>query len=205
MIAPIDKMTSDGRLRGRDAIWYCIRTLKTFSLPDLEILSTDDPRLDNVNRATARTYVHALEKGGYVERHPRSKDVHERVKWTLIKDVGINAPRLDRQGNQVPETKRAQMWRAIRILGVFDANAVLATTDEASAITLNDAKDYIHHLAKAKYLQEVSPASNGGGLAKYKLLSAMNTGPKPPMVQRVKQVFDPNLNKVVWPKSQESE
>ncbi|AUZ85811.1 hypothetical protein [Methylophaga nitratireducenticrescens] len=200
MKKPVHILQADGLLHGQQAIWQCIRTLKIFTLFDIETLSTDSLNMNNVNGETARDYVKRLEKAGYVERLEREQGVHSRIKWLLIKDTGLNAPRLDKQGNAVPESKRDQLWRAIKILNVFDAHSLVASTDESCGITLIDAKDYIYHLHKAGYLQCVAPASNNGTSAKYRLLSGMNTGPKAPMVQRVKHVFDQNLNKVVWPK-----
>jgi ribosomal protein L28 len=37
-----------------------------------------------------------------------------------------------------------------------------------------------------------------GELARYKLLKSKNTGALPPMIQRTKHIFHPNLRKVVW-------
>jgi hypothetical protein len=119
----------------------------------------------------------------------------------LLKDVGVDAPRVRKNGEQVTQgLNREQMWRTMRILNSFNATelGVTASTEDVQII-VNDAKDYIGHLHKAGYLVQTALANNGGGLARYRLFPTMNTGPRPPMVQRVKHVFDPNLNKIVWP------
>ncbi len=196
-------MNKSELLQGRDAIWYCIRKLKTFSAFDIEVMSTDCVVTHNINNATARTYIKSLQKAGFIEALPRKPGVHSRQDYMLVKDIGQHAPQVRRDGSLIRDTKRNQLWRAIRILKKFDAHSLIASTDNDIAIKYSDAKDYILHLHKAGYLHQIEPAINGHLPAKYSLLSAMNTGPKPPQVQRVKQVFDPNLNKVVWPKDGE--
>ena len=67
------------------------------------------------------------------------------------------------------------------------------------------ADDYIIFLHRAGYLKMIAPAKVGGfskvrEKARYRFLSHKNTGPKAPMIQRVKHVYDPNLEQVVWPK-----
>lgn len=200
MKKPITEQRSQGLLRGRDAIWYCIRILKQFSLTDIEILSTDDSKTDNLNRATIRSYVNGLERGCFIEKVSSSVESSNQNNWKLVRDIGIHAPRLDKNGNELPETKRTQMWRSIRILGSFDIQTVVSSINPDTDIKYNDVKDYIKHLNKAGYLVVTEPAKNSGTTAKYRLLPSMNTGPNPPVVQRIKQVFDPNLNKVTWPK-----
>lgn len=202
---PVHIARADGLLKGRDAVWQCIRELKTFTLFDIEVMSTNDKHMDNVDtNNVARLYVKSLEKAEYVKQHPRENG-RSRLTWTLLKDVGINAPKVKRDGSEVTQgSSQQQMWQTMRILKQFNAkDLVVNATTEQQEIYLKTASDYIYHLHKAGYLIEISPAHNGGGIARYKLLPGMNTGPKPPMIQRIKQVFDANLNKVVWPKQEE--
>jgi hypothetical protein len=35
-------------------------------------------------------------------------------------------------------------------------------------------------------------------LTRYRFLAARYSGPKPPMIQRIKAVYDPNRSEVVW-------
>tara|TARA_R110002050_G_scaffold269917_1_gene412450 strand:- start:60209 stop:60835 length:627 start_codon:yes stop_codon:yes gene_type:complete len=196
-----------GSLSGRDAIWYAIRCLKHFSLADLEVFASDNVKLLDISREKARAYVQGLEAAGFVERissEPRTQGQTPH-RWTLLNDVGVDAPRVRKNGEEVKQGRgREQMWRTMRILNDFDAIdlKITASTDDI-AISENTAKDYIYNLHKAGYLILTTQANNGGGLSRYRLLSSMYTGPKPPMVQRIKQVFDANLNKVVWPKQED--
>jgi hypothetical protein len=91
------------------------------------------------------------------------------------------------------------MWRTMKMLAAFTPSdiAIHASTDDVS-VNKSDAKDYIGHLHKAGYLTVTKKAKPGCNQARYRLLPSKNTGPHSPQVQRIKQVFDPNLNKVVW-------
>ena len=58
------------------------------------------------------------------------------------------------------------------------------------------AKEYCTMLTQAGYLKVLRKASPPKKPAVYKLVR--NTGPQPPQIQRVKQVFDPNLDEVTY-------
>lgn len=203
---PVHIVRASGLLQGRDAVWQCIRELKTFTLVDIETMSSNDKNMGDVDiNKVARLYVKSLEKAGFLKQHERENG-RSRLTWTLLKDVGIHAPRVKRDGTKVVQgSSQQQMWQTMRILRQFNAkDLVINAATEEQEIHMNTASEYIYHLHKAGYLVETSPAHNGGGIARYQLLPGMNTGPKPPMIQRIKQVFDANLNKVVWPKQEEA-
>lgn len=205
MKKPIHISRLTGKLTGRDAVWTIIRQLRQFSIIDIELKAEAHKDFEKVNRATIRTYLTGLEAAGYIERLPRDKNVRSRLTFNLVKDIGVHAPRVNKKGESSSQgSNREQMWRTMRILNDFSAlDLVAIASTEQVQINEVDAKNYLIHLNKAGYLKVLTPASNGGGLARYRLLPAMNTGPKPPMVQRIKQVFDPNLNMVMWPKDGE--
>ncbi len=95
------------------------------------------------------------------------------------------------------------MWRAIRMMGAFTApELALVASTETTKVSCGYAENYIHHLSKAGYLKIVTPHKGGKGrtIASYRLLSNKNTGPRPPVIQGTKAVFDQNLQKVVWQK-----
>ncbi len=204
---PVDLTRADGATSGRDAIWIAIRALRVFTLAELEHhVMSKQPRRVRTHPDTIRTYVVSLERAGYLRRlpkRPRQGDASGRYaanRWELVRDTGIETPRVRRDGTPVTQGRaREQMWTTMRILGDFDYRdlAVAASTEEHN-VNPEDAKDYIKHLLKAGYLvRKTKPMP--GQPARYRLLPSMDTGPRAPMVQRVKQVFDPNLNQVVWP------
>ena len=195
-----------GFLDAREAAWAAMRELKQFTMDDLE-------RKTKEKNSTLGTYLGSLVKAGFVEivghdtRRLSTKDrfavknmKHPAI-YRLIKDQGVEAPRLKRDGSPVTQGRgRENMWISIKILRDFDWHelAVESSIDDVTVAPC-EARDYLQHLYKAGYLQLVR-ASKPGTAARYRLLPGKFTGPKPPMIQRVKQVFDPNLGQVVWPK-----
>lgn len=185
------------RPEGRQVIWAAIRKLKTFCAPDLR--SETAMPLDRI-----RDYVLALQRGKYVRRigaeireHREKRTV---VMYELLRDVGVDAPRLRYDGSPVTQGRaREQMWRTMRVMRAFDARdlALTASTEE-QPVRFLDARDYAANLAKAGYLVVVSPASNRRGLTMYQFVPSRYSGPLPPQVQRIKQVWDQNLGKAVW-------
>lgn len=111
-------------------------------------------------------------------------------RYTLARDMGVDAPRVRRDGSLVTQgSGRDNMWQTMRALKrftAFDLHLFAATDDHP--IALNEAEYYCRFLALAGYLVKAAGS--------YRLV--MVHGPKPPMIQRVKAVYDPNLGRVVW-------
>jgi len=151
-------------------------------------------------KSTIRDYLNRLVKGGYVQKiAPTEKGIGQPVHYRLVKG-GLDAPRLRKDGTEVTMgSNREQMWRTMKMGDTFSA-ADLAINASTAHVSVNeaDAKDYIKHLYKAGYLALVKKAKPGCNQARYRLIPSRNTGPQSPQIQRVKQVFDPNLNEVVW-------
>lgn len=185
---PIDKRNP---LETREAIWEAIRRLKTFSVR--EVRSETRCSMEQV-----RDYVTGLSAAGYLEQR-------ENAAFVLVRDCGVEAPRVRRDGSEITQGKgREQMWLVMKVLDDFSSRdlALHASTEEVQ-VSESDAKSYIHYLHKAGYLTkqqgEMPRSRNGGGApARYQLLPSKFSGPRPPMIQRVKQVYDQNLKKVVW-------
>jgi hypothetical protein len=188
-------------LETRDAIWATIRRLRSFNLAGLR----GDTRC---SAEQVRDYVTGLTAAGYLKKSlPEPPFVKEEVAVTykLVKDCGVEAPQVRKDGSEITMGKgQEQMWLVMKVLGEFSSLdlAVHAST-ETVAVTEAGAKSYIHYLHKGGYLAMVANGKpghrkGGGVLARYRFLLSRYTGPRPPMVQRVKQVYDPNLKKVVW-------
>lgn len=211
---PVNTRAKPGQPFGRQAVWEAIRSLgKSFALDDLAKATGQDAD-------TIRTYLTSLHRGGYVAPYgtrppragmtgnPTGRQINVTL-WALIRDIGSEAPRLRRDGTEVPATARDHMWRAMRMLkGAWTyRDLAFASSTEALAVSEVDAKDYCKHLLGAGYLMVVQPAHLGGksGVknvsdakpALLRFVPSRNTGPRPPMVQRLKTVFDPNLGKIV--------
>jgi len=165
----------------------------------------DVHRRTNARPDSVREYVVALFRAGYLEvsgEQPRPSGTP--AKLYVLKRSPQDAPRLRPDGTEVSMgSAREQMWRTMRMLGTFTLkDLIVAASTEAVTIKESDARDYLSNLRKAGYLVSKRQAIKGGP-AVFRMLPGKYTGPKPPMVQRVQQVFDPNLGKVVWPKDGE--
>jgi len=174
----------------RQAIWDWIREYTETTDGMLTFTQNDiDVRLDP---ASVRDYLIGLVNAGYLERSGNFRNFAA-SQYRLINDTGHDAPRVRKDGTPVTMGQgRQQMWNAMQVLKVFTPRdlAFNATTD-THTVAESEAKTYCAALCKAGYLV---------GLAgqRYSLIPAMWTGPHPPQIQRTKQVYDPNLKKVVW-------
>ena len=175
--------------------------MKTFTRKEL-ILHVGKHHSQVINDETVISYINRLLKGGFLEvskrafNNPKAFNV-----YTLIKNTGVETPRLTKDGQPSKQgLGRENLWRSIRTLGEFNYRelAVTASTEKVS-VSDTQAQDYVKHLKKAGYLQETQAASPSGVLARYRLAPRKNTGPRPPQIQRIKQVYDPNLGEIVWP------
>ena len=156
---------------------------------------------------TARDYVLALERGGYIEsrEEPNKRGFGTGVKiYRLAIDCGAEAPRVKRDGTPVTQgLAQEQMWRTLRMTkGDINARELAAhASTPMVAVTEVAAKGYLKMLNAGGYLDTTRKGhghGNGGVLARYKLLPARDTGPRPPMVCRTKVIYDPNENRIVW-------
>jgi hypothetical protein len=180
---PVDAY--QGGLTPRERIWAALRRLRFGTRREIAIAAKarDD---------TTRDYLRALVAGGLVEESHNDAGV---AGYRLVRDAGLEVPRLRADGTPVTQgLAREQMWRTMRLLGTFtlDDLVVQASTDEVQ-IAAEDAKSYAYWLAKAGYLRVIEACRC------WRFIPTRYSGPKPPMVQRVKAVFDPNLQRVVWP------
>jgi hypothetical protein len=192
MRKPVHKLRPD---ETREAVWAKIREMKIFSVTDLWMATrcSRDAIRDYLKGLTNADYVEftaptALFKGGY---------------YKLIKDTGMEAPRVRRDGTPVTMGKgREQIWRA---LGIFAQKArrftfrdlTLNASTQESPVAESDVKHYLGFLAAANYLIVVEEGCPGKP-ARYLMFTRNWTGPRPPQVQRINQLYDPNKKKVVW-------
>ncbi|WP_410499674.1 hypothetical protein [Chitinibacter sp. S2-10] len=182
----------------RQRIWEAVRLLRdSFSISSISSTS-------KIEAATVQTYLLALNKGGYIAALDDTAVIGQEKILHLIRDNGLEAPRLQRDGQPVQQGRaQEQMWRTMRILG-RDFNhlelAELASTDEVR-VAETAANDYLRNLSHAGYLIRQSKGKghgNGGTPSRYRFDPTRYSGPRPPMIQRTKSVYDPNLGKVVW-------
>ena len=176
---PVDKLSG---MDTREEIWASIRQLKTFRIADIM-------RKTMLEITTVRNYLAGLTIAGYLEKN---SDVNPAL-YTLVRDVGVDAPRVRKDGSPVTQGEgRANMWRTMRIISTFSAKELAIKSSAPGCVVKHEtAKEYCRKLCQAGYLVKIA---NG----RYRFLPDMFTGPRPPMVQRVKRVYDPNLKKVMF-------
>lgn len=180
----------------QEAIWYLIRKLRTFDVADIEIAAMNHAGQGRTgfNTSTVRSYLQRLTRGGYLQQETKLvRGTQKKTTWTLIRDQGVEAPRLDRDGNPSKQGRvRDQLWRTLKILHEFDyiELAAAASIDE-SPVSSNTSRTYIRHLYKAGFLFQTRN-SKPGTPARYRKVPGRCEGPKAPMVLRTRQVFDPN-------------
>jgi hypothetical protein len=186
---PVDQVRAQA-LRGQAHIWGVI-----MALGDQGNMTLNDIHGEtNASRDTVREYVTRLVKGGYLESLPPDQSRQEAF-YRLVRR-SRDYPRLRKDGKECPPTKRESMWRTMRMIKRFDYRELgVSASTEDTPIKERDAADYCKHLLKAGYLKVITKATPKSP-HRYQLIR--DTGPKPPMIQRVKQVYDPNLKQVVW-------
>lgn len=182
------------RPEGRQVMWEAMRTLRTFTIADLSCRT-------QINDTTVRSYVEGLTRAGYLscEKPVRGKGPFRAAIWTLVRDIGVEAPKVRKDGTHVTSgLGREQLWRTMRIIGDFDHHelALQASTEE-HPVAANEANFYCIYLRRAGYLT-VTREGGPNTPTRYRLLPSRYTGPQAPQIQRIRQVWDPNTCEVVW-------
>ncbi len=175
----------------RDALWAAIRAFKEpFTARDLrrETRCTDSQVSEYLKGLLAAGIVDLARDGKNPGNPPGTAHLYR-----LVDDRGPVAPRVRRDGSEVTQGQgRTNMWRVMRVLGQFTVQelAIHASTEQHQ-VKPGEADKYCQFLAQAGYLRRT-------GSKAYRSLSSRYSGPRAPMIQRIKQVYDPNLKKVVW-------
>jgi hypothetical protein len=148
------------------------------------------------NQKTIEDYLKCLIAGGYISKD----ETCEPTSYTLLRDAGQHAPRLRLDGTPVTQGAGTEnMWRSIYMLREFTHEDIAqhATTTDVKVST-KTARAYVGVLNRCGYLKVLRKAEPiKGRLAQYRLIR--NTGPRPPQVQRVKRIYDPNIKEVFEP------
>jgi len=188
-----------GGLLPRQRMWESIRTL---SRSNVALTTYNVARRSGQDDEAVRDYLRALSKAGIVKQLSASgRD----ALWELVQDEGAEAPRVNRQGERQPPEAVECIWRALRILGELSA-AEAAEQAQAGGASISEgaARVYLQGLALAGYA--VRDGGKPGNPARYRLIPGRDSGPLHPIYQRTtyEQVYDPNLDRVVWVKGQDS-
>lgn len=177
---------------GRESVWAAIRALKEFTIQELA-------KGSGTKGHVAQEYVSALRKAGFVEIKGKTESLSghpgafQRTVYRLANDVGVDAPRVNKLGEILPEVGRDRMWRAMRILKEFDVKLLVLTASiPVAPVAEGEAAFYCLCLARAGYLYEIEPHK------RYRFLPSTDSGPKAPVIRRVREVVDANTGEVRW-------
>lgn len=184
---------------GRDAIWAAVRALhmaiRRESGPSFTV--ADVVAMTGANEKTARDYFKGLTAAGYLQQQPIQPGAVTR--WLLVRDIGVEAPRVRADGTAVEQGSITErLWRGMYMQKEFTYLDLLDTT--STSISVETAKSYCQMLLATGYLRVLEKADPvRGRIARYRLIR--NNGPKPPQIQRVKRVYDPNTREVFMPEA----
>ena len=188
---PVDQAGSP-----RDAIWATVRVIgaadHAFTVSEI----ADNAR---ANDKTVRDYLKGLTAAGYLQQSMATGAL-EATRWVLVRDNGNEAPRVRSDGSPVTQgTVTEQLWRGMYMLKEFTFEDLVETA--SVEIPVDTAKAYCKMLLATGYLRVLRKAEpTSGRIARYRLVR--NNGPKPPQIQRVKRVYDPNSREVFMPEGQ---
>lgn len=186
-----------GTKEPRQRIWESIRLLRPgFSINDIARRSGQQP--NDISR-----YFQALAKAGIIKLVECPKGKESRV-FTLVRDEGAEHPRLNSKGQRTyAHLATENIWRTLRILNGQLTVEDVAQTASAGGVALTNIKvrQYMNALTEAGYLERTENGAHTQDT--YKLISAKNTGPRPPEIRQLDslQVYDPNLSKLVFVKT----
>ncbi|MFZ6687538.1 hypothetical protein ACO0K0_07310 [Undibacterium sp. SXout11W] len=160
-----------------------------------------------VSEDAVKDYVKVLLKAGFIaviDSEPVGTMCKRNV-YALIKDNGVEAPRITKKGEVVIQgSVNEAMWGTLRrvLKGQnFDYRELAAfASTNSQTVAEETAKTYVLMLTNAGYLECVTAPVLGRRArpGRYRFKPNMDTGPRAPMIQRTKQVYDPNKNRVMW-------
>ena len=110
-MARLHSNTPEGGLTSREKMWAAMRDMREFTIQELCVRT-------KMPLTRARDYIVGLVRAGILGATP-GKHRGDFDVYHLEKDMGVNAPRVRRDGSFVPESGRTRMWKAMRILGTF--------------------------------------------------------------------------------------
>jgi Mn-dependent DtxR family transcriptional regulator len=185
---PVNEIAKKKKPFGQDGVWVQIRKLQIFTTQEIKEATKIDGK-------TISDYIKRLEAGGFVEEHVTFE---ESQRYHLVRDAGVHAPRLKPNGEAVTQGMgNTNMWRSMRMLKTFTTRDLAThSTTELVEVKEKTVKAYVRMLLKAGYLRVERKAVISKHQAVYKFVR--NTGPQPPQIQNVKQVFDPNIQEVTY-------
>lgn len=188
---PVD---SRSKYTTREYLWEVMLKLKSFTANELT-------RHTRYNVSTIKSYLKGLAAAGYIVPELGVNRGHACTTYLIDPETApLEPPRVRADGTAVTQGQgRKNLWRTMKILKEFSV-AELAAFASAGSVTVaeGEAATYVGWMVKAGFVSVIEQAKTTGGRARYRFNFDRYTGPKPPQIQRIDQVYDPNTGKVVW-------
>lgn len=167
-----------------------------FSITDLEERIFNDKKV-RLNGKVFRRYLKGLTAAKYLERVVDGALIQGR--WRLIRDEGKTAPYVNERGEVIAYGNvHKQLWQTMRIMKRFDARELrISSTTEECPIGPQVAQQYTSWLVKAGVLVKVGKRRHGQHQT-LQLVPSKNTGPRPPMIEKLVRVLDGNTGDVLY-------
>lgn len=176
----------------RQRVWENVRATNGKQFDVRDVTPGDVPT------ATARDYLVGLAAAGYLTVVTPGKAPRTASTYIMARDAGAEAPRVRKNGEEVTQGHGNEaIWGAMQALGSFTARVLT----EMSGAKESTVKHYCMQLEKAGYLtldRAGRGKGRGGTASQYRLLKSRISGPRPPMITKLKAVYDPNIHEIVW-------
>ncbi len=183
------RLVPAGRLTTREKLWTAMRELKRFTVPELARAAGVDRHAYNV-----RDYLLGLVRAGILSVERPAGRPGECSVYVLSRDLGVDAPRVRRDGSMPWESAQSRMWKSMKILRVFSVRDLVVHAALPDApIAPGAALRYCQWLARGGYLTPLPREK--GDVARYRFIR--DTGAKAPQILSVKQLFDANTGEIV--------
>lgn len=143
-----------------------------------------------VPKKTSTDYLKSLVAAGYL-----IVGSDESRPYSLARDNGIEAPRVRKDGSEVTQgSGNEAIWGAVTVLDTFNVETIA----DLSGAAYSTVKTYCRFLERAGYLTIVIQGKGGCAATTYRTVKSRISGPRAPMITRLKVVYDPNLHQIVW-------
>ena len=205
------RLERTGALTPRDRMWAAIRELsvRPFSAVEIAWLANLRAPADGQSHIDAvQSYLEGLSRAqpAYLDRSEDCGLRGELKTYVLVRDVGVDAPRVTKDGKPVTQGLGNELlWQAMKPLKEFDYVELVAAVAERAAaagivVSAETAKSYCTALERAGYLVLASAAVPGRGKkrARYRFVRSADTGPRAPLITKQKEVLDGNTNELKW-------
>lgn len=167
--------------KNRDGLWKLIRHYKSFTARQIQGDS-------QMSRPAVMTYLNQLTKLGFLDRQKIEGKISYR--YTLVKDKGLVRPDLLMKTPNSYE----KIWMALKPLKSFTHLDISLVAETRRFVT----KDYLTALCQVGILKPiVTRHTDPKKPTVYKLVKAMDHGPRAPQLKSDGRVYDPNINQML--------